>query len=391
MRVNHGIEKALRIYKENSDTEFIDLLFGAGAPGGDAGEQDAAPIGSMYLRTNGTLYQKVANAAALSDWQLNGSSNVQIGAFRPERIVAVTTGAAPSSPSTINLTSSPFSDDDGATLAAADFAVNDHIIYDSDGVPKLFKVTAVASPNITVEEVLTPFVEDDAFIVHHYLPDVGNAQEKQAIVVYSGGVIVKVGDFNLAFADGVSMATGYSSRNGTVSSADTVNSAIEKLDGNQQDIQTTLGVAQGSTNLGTFTGETIPDNQTVKQALQSLESAIEDGGRSTALGVTTLAVVDSVLVDKASAVKWYVTIERQSAPQNKKHYEVFAGHNGHTAADATNVDDTVYSKLKLGANFNADLSVSLSGAGAGQVIRLNVASSEVGGVNVYAKREEVQF
>lgn len=32
-RVGFGVEKLLRIYKENSDSEFIDLLFGSGVPG----------------------------------------------------------------------------------------------------------------------------------------------------------------------------------------------------------------------------------------------------------------------------------------------------------------------------------------------------------------------
>lgn len=43
------------------------------------------------------------------------------------------------------------------------------------------------------------------------------------------------------------------------------------------DLTTLSGVASNSTNLGTFTGTTIPDNQTVKQALQALETKTEAG------------------------------------------------------------------------------------------------------------------
>jgi len=43
------------------------------------------------------------------------------------------------------------------------------------------------------------------------------------------------------------------------------------------DLTTLSGVASNSTNLGTFTGATIPDNQTTKQALQALETKIEAG------------------------------------------------------------------------------------------------------------------
>jgi hypothetical protein len=37
-RVLHQIANGLRTYRENSDTEFFDIIFGSAAPGGDAGE-----------------------------------------------------------------------------------------------------------------------------------------------------------------------------------------------------------------------------------------------------------------------------------------------------------------------------------------------------------------
>ena len=40
-------------------------------------------------------------------------------------------------------------------------------------------------------------------------------------------------------------------------------------------MSTLSGVAENSTHLGTFTGETIADNQTVKAAIQALETAVE--------------------------------------------------------------------------------------------------------------------
>lgn len=42
------------------------------------------------------------------------------------------------------------------------------------------------------------------------------------------------------------------------------------------DLQSLSGVPGGSTDLGTFTGNTIPDNQTTKHALQALETEVED-------------------------------------------------------------------------------------------------------------------
>jgi hypothetical protein len=51
--------------------------------------------------------------------------------------------------------------------------------------------------------------------------------------------------------------------------------AVDEVDGNVDNLVSLSGVALDSTTLGTFTGTTIPDNQTVKQALQSLESSHE--------------------------------------------------------------------------------------------------------------------
>lgn len=83
--------------------------------------------------------------------------------------------------------------------------------------------------------------------------------------------------------------TGYSAGAGTVAATDSILEAIQKLDGNiqandsdisgiQDDVSnlvTLSGVAVDSTNLGTFTGDTIADSQTIKQALQALETKVE--------------------------------------------------------------------------------------------------------------------
>lgn len=46
------------------------------------------------------------------------------------------------------------------------------------------------------------------------------------------------------------------------------------------DVRTLTGTAVNAVNLGTFTGGTIPDNLTIKAALQSLETAVEAAGGS---------------------------------------------------------------------------------------------------------------
>lgn len=278
-RVLHNIEKGVRLSKENSDTDFVDILFGSAAPGGDAGEQDDAPIGSFYLRKNGAsskIYQKIADTNATSDWQENGASAAQIGVWRPEKVKVITNDTV--AIGSRNLSTTPFADDEGTLLTAADFVVGDFVIGDADGTPVLREVTVVSAPSVTfAAPVSAPALADgDTFITPNYLPDSGGDQEGQAIVNYNGSVMVKVGDIDWSFATGINLSSGYTPASGDVGTSDTVESAIEKLDGNNDAQDTLLGTSQGAVNLGTFPGSTIADNETVKGALTDLEGALEE-------------------------------------------------------------------------------------------------------------------
>ena len=57
--------------------------------------------------------------------------------------------------------------------------------------------------------------------------------------------------------------------------ATTLTNLINANETHIDNVATLSGVAKDSTNLGTFTGSTIADSQTVKQALQALETASE--------------------------------------------------------------------------------------------------------------------
>ncbi|QIN96833.1 putative tail fiber-like protein [Synechococcus phage S-N03] len=61
-----------------------------------------------------------------------------------------------------------------------------------------------------------------------------------------------------------------------VDNADTsLQTQITETDTNTDDLVTLTGVAENSTDLGTFTGDTIADSSTIKTALQALETALE--------------------------------------------------------------------------------------------------------------------
>jgi hypothetical protein len=446
-----GLEKGVDIYAENGALQAR-ILTGSAAPDG-LGDQGTAPIGSLYIRTNGELYQKVANAGNSSDYLLNGSSNASVGTWRGESLVLVTNDTQGAG--VRDVVASPFADDDGTAVPLAAYVVGKYIISDADGTPALLEITNVAGNNVTFAAAGSPLAQDDTFICQYYLPDVPDSQEQQAIVNYNGSVVLKIGDINWNFADGINMAAGYSAQNGSISSSDSVNSAVEKLDGNQQDLITLSGVAQGAVNLGSFTGATIPDSQTVKQALQSLETAYEETDQNVddlislsgvaenavnlgsftgdiiadnqtvkaalqdletelvdtrqntddlislsgvaenssnlgafsspgsflltatetiksalqkladylfgvkvtqTTGVQALTTVDSLAHASYKRVQWIVEVFETATPANREGFTIDA------LTDGTSVDDTKYSKLKLGANIGASAVVAISGA-----------------------------
>lgn len=385
----YGIEKGIRLFGENSNTG-VDFLFGSTVPGGSA-DADNAGVGSLYLQDNGQLFQKKTAGAGVDKWARKATVDdlTQIK-FRSEKVIAATSQVAPASGATIDLSIAPLAGDDAPTLLGAAFAVDTYIIFGVGGTPKLMRVSVVAGnvltvvdPNDVINDALS---EGDKFIVENYLPDAGDAQEKQALVHFTGGAILKIADFNWSLADGISLNGSIVDRNGPVLGTDTVQVATEKLEGDAKDATTLSGVARGAVDLGTFTGRAIQDARTTKQALQDLETALE--ARSQATGVVAQATVDQVSVDDIKMAKWLVHAFEQATPANIKSMEVLAVHNGTAAADATAVDNSVSGVLKLGANFNLDIAVDLSGIGAAQVMRLR-AQSSTAGVTVTARRLEV--
>lgn len=69
---------------------------------------------------------------------------------------------------------------------------------------------------------------------------------------------------------GLSVASG-----GAITGTDTIRQAFGKTAHDLTDLITLSGMSRGSTNLSSFTGTTIPDGRTIKQALQDLETAVE--------------------------------------------------------------------------------------------------------------------
>jgi chaperonin cofactor prefoldin len=334
-----------------------------------------------------------------------------------------------------------FSDNNGT---APTLAVGDRIASTFDNT-----IYIVQAGAWTTAAALT--TDDTFFVENNYLDPVN--QERGAAFRYDGSALIKVADFDFELADSINLTGGYTPANGTVAASDTIEVAIQKLDANQADLITLSGVAQGAVDLGTFTGDIISDNVTIKTALQELETAsgsttqltpltrtvgqlvasesnkqnIEDldtvvgadadmvsttyistanniyanlsaldaaigaGNQASADSVTGTAVtLDSVVVDDIGAVEWLVFAEDETN-QKRNAVKVYACHDGISTADATEVDYSNHIIQRAGGTISGlSISVDLDGTGGSQTMRLRVSCSSVT-VNFRARRHDVEI
>ena len=123
---------------------------------------------------------------------------------------------------------------------------------------------------------------------------------------------------------------------------------VTEVDGNVDDLISAVGVAEQATDLGTFSGTTIADSQTVKQALQTLETAVESKGSATSLTSLTTAVGD---LNTLSGVA-----------QNSTNLGTFSGStitdNQPIKTVAQQLETAVETKVTTGANVNSLVAVT---------------------------------
>ena len=120
----------------------------------------------------------------------------------------------------------------------------------------------------------------------------------------------------------------------------TITNMINANETHVDNVATLSGVAKDSTSLGTFTGSTISDNQTVKAAIQALETAVESSGSASSL---------SAVVTDASDLQTLTGIADGSS--------TLGTFSGSTIADSTDI------KTALQALETALEAQSLSGLG----------------------------
>ena len=131
---------------------------------------------------------------------------------------------------------------------------------------------------------------------------------------------------------------------------------LNEVDGNVDDLISLTGVAEQSTGLGTFTGSTISDASTIKDALQDLETAVEG------------AQAGSAVADRTKTV---------TGDADTTHYLTFVADDNSTATA-----ETVYTDG--GITYNPSTNLLTIGT-------LDVTTPKVGGVAVTSTAAELNI
>jgi hypothetical protein len=333
-----------------------------------------------YIALAQTIYE---NLSALDAQVKTNADAITIGQHWREFCVGVTadTGLNAAANGTALSTLIPFSDDqDGHLDVIGDWSAGD-LVLSSGATDKIFRVYDDAGTLKVTQADLDPVALGDTFLVRYYLPDPAGG-ENSAIVWYNGTDYIKIADVDWNLATGINLSGGYAAA-GTAAypaSGDTVEAAIAKLHKDVLQLVTLSGVALGAADLGTFTGSTIGDNRTIKQALQDLETAVEAGGTvTTATGVGgTDVVLDTVPVASANVVHWVVFGEGVTSSLIRYSATVRAMNDG--ATNVLDVDESPF--LKSTPALDIDISVDINAGN----MRLLVNSDTAGGANIKAVR-----
>ena len=372
--------------EESDGTAAANILSGSGAPGADGDVQDAAPIGSIFLRTDASssicaVYQKIANGASADDWVQSASKDYVDAAVNglSWREPALVRDGTTYADITAAQTAANVGDTvDGLTITAGDRLLFTDLTAGNENV----YIVSGSSGAWTFTEDTNLATDGDALLIQE-----GTSADQQW--VYDGTNWVQFGGASsaaeLGFIRDFIGKDAAGAENPTYSSA-----VVVTQNGN---LEAAIGELDAAIGDRTYTEDNyVTDGQTITASIDALDQAIADAGviRTTATGVTTQTVIDSVSVDEYQAAKWFVVLFDEGDTDQKQALEVFALNDGTATGDATVVEFNRSSLLRTNGNITGDtVEVVLSGTGAGQVMNLVVTSTDT--VTVHATRLDVEI
>lgn len=349
------LDRGLAI-SDGGDVRRSYIIPTAGAPGG--GDADVVAVGSVAQDyTNGAVYVKDTAGSGSDKWTklatiddvTGGSSWREPVLVRDDTLYA--TVAAAVTAANVGDTVDGVAIVGGERILLSNLTAGQENVYTVSGSTGAWVFTV--DPN-TESEGDTLYVEDGT--------DAGKT------FVYNGTTWVQSNQSDLdelAFIrtfigkSGVGAETPTYTSNNHVVDADNLEVAIGKLD------------AQLGAELAA--GNVINASDDLATAITTLDNAAGDNGLNLSALATTAATPDTLLVDTYVYAEWHV-VARDGA--NMRSAIVTAGHDGIDAgADATTVDYSVHTKLKIGSIAGFSVAVTLTGAAGAQTMDLDVAAT----------------
>jgi hypothetical protein len=408
------------------------MIAGVGAPSG-AGDSAEVGIGSIYQDTSsGELYIKQSAGAGAANWtRLAGADEVSssISWREPAKVIDSSATSLPTGTAGSSVTVDGQSIGDGErVLFAALTAATGPNVYIYDLASGTFSEDA---NNETAGDTVYVEAGTGAGKVYNYngtdwvLTNQTNLDELGFLRAFVGksGTGSELPDYSSEnyITDGDSIETAVGKLDAQISTnASAISQEVTDRTNGDSALQSELDATQsggglnadgtysasGSANyISTATSLKNADNlldaqlKSTQDDLDALETSSAASGakldrartETSDTAVTTATTVDSVSVDETALCKWIVHVQGNQAGDaaKKQVVEVLATHDGHSSADATQTDYTVYSKLRIGNVQGLQFSVDVSGSGAAQVMRLRVQSTT--SCDVRAIREVTNF
>lgn len=386
------IEKGLQI-----DSSSV-YLTGSGVPGATA-DTDAVIVGSHYTNTaDGGVFMKVTAGAGTDKWKKLATEDFagqQSGIDWKDSVRLATDAALPAYTqagtgvgATLTADANGILTVDGIAMVLGDDVLvkdeaaspghPDHGLYEmttegTAGVPFVLTRRTDADEDGEVTAALQVPVEEGTVNLDSYWSLTTN----NPIVVDTTNLnFVKIADAETQAELGfIRTFIGKGAAGGETPTYSSTNFVV-----NTTSLETAIGALDAQ--LGTT------QNDLDQAELDILKARTE----ATQTNVTAQTVIDTVLADDVSLVKWSVMIEGNLLADAalKRAVEILATHDGHingAGADATDTDYTVYAKLKMGNIVGLIFDVDVSGAGVAQVMRLLVTSTTA--VDVRSVREVI--
>jgi hypothetical protein len=390
-------------------TSEAHILQGVGGPGGDAATEDAAPVGSIYMRTDA----ETDNLQFYYKWTtVNNSSADWRQAASKEYVDAIAAGLSWREPALVldsttyaNIAAAETAANVGDTVNGITIAPDDRVLFTdlTTGNENVYIVSGSTGAWTFTEDTNTA-TDGDAVL----MKDGTHAEEQW---VYDGINWVQFGaatsGAELGFIRAYIGKTGPGSEFPTYSSTDVITqssnleTAIGDLDNAMGDGEIindggnfaltddmswgaagTLEITDALNNLNdaigdrTYTNDNVvTDGESVGDSINALDTAIGDVVNQTLIstGTNVIAVAgvttDTLALTDATEVRWIVQVRETATPANIRAIEIHALNDGSSL-----IDYNRYSRLRLGSNI-AGLQVQAVIVGTDMILRVTATNN----------------